>query len=174
MKKINRHYSLYLVLSLSVAILNYATHIIIIACNHNMLVTVSGILYIVPESPAWLANRGQLQKAEDAFFWVRGRSSEAAEELHAMLQRQASLVKEDPSVRSTLAEIRRPEFWQPLLIINFFFVAMQLCGVNAVAFYSVTIMQNTVGKGLDRYAGMLAIDTIRMIMSVVACGMVRR
>lgn len=79
-----------------------------------------------------------------------------------------------PSAKNTLEDICKPGFWKPLLIINFFFISMQLCGVNAVAFYSVTIMQDTLGKGLNRYAAMLIIDTIRMVFSIIACCMVRK
>jgi len=124
-----------------------------------------GLLVFVPESPVWLANKGHLKKAEDAFFWCRGHSLEAVEELSALMQKQSLMTHEKVS----WSHFKRPEFWKPLLIINIFFVTTQFAGVNAVAFYSVSIMKSTVGEGMDTYVAMMIIDTIRLMMSVVAC-----
>lgn len=124
-----------------------------------------GLLAFVPESPTWLANKGYLKKAEDAFFWCRGHSLEAVEELSALMQKQSTIASEKVS----WSRYKSPEFWKPLLIINIFFITTQFSGVNAVAFYSVSIMQDTVGSGMDKYVAMMIIDTIRLVMSVVAC-----
>lgn len=70
-------------------------------------------------------------------------------------------------------QISRPEFWKPLLIINLYFFTTQFSGVNAVAFYSVTIMKTTVGEGINEYLAMMIIDTIRLVMSFIACILTR-
>lgn len=56
-------------------------------------------------------------------------------------------------------------------MIVFFFV-MQFSGVNALAFYTVTILTD-VGSGLDAFLATNIIGLVRVIMSVVACILAR-
>lgn len=132
------------------------------------------LLLLVPESPSWLAKKGKLQRAEDAFFWCRGHSIEAKEEMHTMLEKQRQSSDRHLTLKETGRLLLQPEFYKPLAIMNVFFITTQFCGVNAITFYSVSIMQDTVGDGLNEYASMLIIDTIRVVMSLVACILLRR
>lgn len=132
------------------------------------------LLCVVPESPSWLAKKGRLEEAVDAFHWCRGYSLEAKEELHAMLEKQKQTTEEKLTTKQTLAMLLQPQFLKPLAIINVFFVTTQFCGVNAITFYSVSIMQDTVGDGLDKYTSMLIIDFIRVLVSLIACILLRR
>lgn len=70
-------------------------------------------------------------------------------------------------------KINRPEFWKPLLIINLYFFTTQFSGVNAVAFYSVTIMKDTMGSEINEYLATIIIDTLRVFMSILACILTR-
>lgn len=109
------------------------------------------------------------------YRWLRGCDPASLEEMHAMIRRQVDLkAMENTLPKTTFKEkISRPEFWKPLCIINLYFFTTQFSGVNAVAFYSVTIMKDTVGDGLNEYLAMMIIDTLRVFMSVVACILTR-
>lgn len=78
------------------------------------------------------------------------------------------------SSNSSWKHLKRPEFLKPLMIMSLFFVMAQFTGINAVAAYTVSIMQETVGQSLDNYVAMLTIDVLRVIMSALACVLLRR
>ncbi|KAG5873446.1 hypothetical protein JTB14_007213 [Gonioctena quinquepunctata] len=133
------------------------------------------VICLVPESPSWLAKKGNPERAAEAFYWCRGYSPEAKEELKIMLERQ----QEQTSAGSTtykmkLQELFVPEFLKPLGIIVVYIVANQWAGINAITFYTVSIMKETIGEGLNEYLAMLIVDIIRVFMSVLACILLRK
>lgn len=131
------------------------------------------LLSLVPESPSWLAKKGKMDKAKESFHWCRGYSSEAENELEIMLQRQKT---EDikPNLKQKLLDLKQPEFLKPLGIVVVYIIANQWVGVNAITFYTVSIMKSTVGKEINEYLAMLIVDLIRVVMSVIVCILLRR
>lgn len=137
----------------------------------NAIIPVIGIILLLfaPESPSWLTKRGKLEKAEDKFLWCRGHSAKAREEVAAMLKRQV-----DEGTKGNFNELLEPRFLKPLAIIVVFLIATQNTGVNAIAFYSVAIIQDTTGGSFNEYTAMLAVDGLRMVASLIACVLLRR
>lgn len=88
-------------------------------------------------------------------------------------QNQHSKMDEN-SLKERLQELMVPEFLKPLGIITFYIVANQWAGINAITFYSVSVMKETIGSGLNEYVAMLIIDSLRLFMSIIACIMLRR
>lgn len=130
------------------------------------------ILSQVPESPSWLLRHGHLTEAQFSFQWYRGSGMAALIEFQDLADKQM-MHKTNP--KSLWSEVRNPTFVKPLLIILIFFCVTQFSGVNAIAFYSVTLMQETLGAGgIDKYTATLLIDVVRIIMSTVACALLRR
>ncbi|XP_022112745.2 facilitated trehalose transporter Tret1 [Pieris rapae] len=128
------------------------------------------LLSMVPESPTWLISKGEIEDGVKAFGWLRGYSDEAKAELKAILEKKkVEDSKPVMTLKQKLISLKSPELIKPLIIMIIFFVTCQFSGVNAVAFYSIEIIEKAVGKGLDHYLAMLVIDTTRTIMSVVAC-----
>lgn len=135
----------------------------------------AALLIIVPESPVWLLAHGRTEDAARAFAWLRGHGEKANKELQALVEKQATASSEPAlSPREKIAALTSPMLLKPLAIMIVFFMTCQLSGVNAVAFYSVDIVEKSVSGGLDRYAVVIAIDTLRVVMSGVACVLCRR
>ncbi|KAK3932867.1 Facilitated trehalose transporter Tret1 [Frankliniella fusca] len=143
-----------------------------------------------PESPVWLASKGKLADASRAFRWLRGFDDAASVELQGLLSKHGAAAfplgagakapggpaaAPAPAVASLplWRQLLHPSFLKPFFIMNTFFFIMQFSGVNALAFYTVTIMRD-VGSGLDEYLATIILDVVRVLMSCAACVLLRR
>lgn len=125
---------------------------------------------LVPESPTWLIAKGKTEDGVKAFGWLRGFSAEANEELKTIVDKQkAADLEPKMKMKEKLSLMKSPELLKPLVIMIVFFVTAQFSGVNAVAFYSIEIVEKSVGSGLDHYVALIVIDVIRVVVSFVAC-----
>lgn len=132
------------------------------------------LMFFTPESPFWLADKGKIEEAEQSFYWCRGNTEEAKKEIEIMLQRQNKQSKEENKLFTVKWEsFLQPEFLKPLGIISVYIVANQWAGINAITFYSVNIMRDTIGEGVNEYLATLIIDVMRVFMSIIACVLLR-
>ncbi|XP_026465694.1 facilitated trehalose transporter Tret1-2 homolog [Ctenocephalides felis] len=127
------------------------------------------MMSIAPESPSWLVSHGYPLQAERSFRWLRGCDDESLLELQTLLQTHS--VK---SNTNKWQHAKKASFLKPLIIICIFFLTCQFSGVNAVAFYSVTIIRDALGPSINEYLAMGIVDVVRVVMSVVACILLRR
>lgn len=129
-----------------------------------------GLLMLVPESPTWLISKGQTEEGVKSFHWLRGYDEPAKIELKGLIEKQKAIDSESKmTLKEKLISLKSPVLMKPLFIMIVFFITCQFSGVNAVAFYSIEIVEKAVGKGMDHYVAMLVIDSVRVIMSIVAC-----
>lgn len=165
-------------ISLAIAFGIFVSHLIgtwvhwqwtaIICCIFPIISVI--LLSLIPESPTWLISKGQIEDGVKAFNWLRGYDEEARAELKAIIdKRKTADLEPTPTLREKIESLKSPELIKPLFIMIVFFITCQFSGVNAVAFYSIEIIEKAVGKGIDHYVAMLAIDLLRTVMSVVAC-----
>ncbi|CAH2061115.1 unnamed protein product, partial [Iphiclides podalirius] len=164
--------------SLAIAVGIFVAHLIgtfltwqwtaVICCLFPVLSVL--LLCAVPESPTWLICKGQMDKGVTSYHWLRGYSDEAKAELQAIIDKRRAVDNQPiPTWREKLSNLKSPELLKPLAIMIIFFITCQFSGNNAVAFYSIEIVEKAVGKGIDHYVAMLVIDALRVVMSVVAC-----
>ncbi|EDS35465.1 sugar transporter [Culex quinquefasciatus] len=128
---------------------------------------------LCPESPSWLLSKGKTREAEAAFRWLRGHDADALKEFQDMASNYSPAGESQEPKPTLLQNISKKEFVLPLLILLVFFFTMQFSGVNIVAFYSISLMQTTIGSNINEYLAMLIVDLVRVITSLVACMLLR-
>ncbi|KAF4524454.1 hypothetical protein B566_EDAN011877 [Ephemera danica] len=135
------------------------------------------LIYQSPESPTWLAGHGRQTEAEEVFRQLRGSGTEATSEIQGIMLRQQQQRSSINGNNSISKQLLLPSFFKPFFFMNIFFFVQQFSGVNAVAFYTVTIFRKIFedgGSSVNEYAAMGVLDVVRVLMSVVACVLLRR
>ncbi|CAB3235971.1 unnamed protein product [Arctia plantaginis] len=135
------------------------------------------IVYKAPESPAWLASRNRIDDCIISFYWYRGKTPSMQIELEKMLLDLNNKNKSENKMQALTENIKKPEFYKPLLIMIVFFVICQLTGVNVISAYTTDMMEQLMGENANSsytYAAMLSIDVLRCVALGVACVLLRR
>lgn len=134
------------------------------------------LISLVPESPSWLISKDRYNEAAKSFKWLRGSGPEQESEFLEMIEKR-KLVKVSGDMLPFWVQfklnIRKPEFYKAFVVVFICFVTMQFTGPNTVTFYSVSLMRETIGDGVNEYFAMILIDILRAFMSVVACILLR-
>lgn len=129
------------------------------------------LIWFTPESPVWL------REDEDRRRRVRESAAVCDHAITGVPSRPPPEVDSQPPVPAVKPTARqcfsRPSFLGPLVVLSTFFFIQQFSGVNAVAFYSVTLLKR-VGPDLNEYHCTMALDVIRLAVSVLACGLTKR
>jgi facilitated trehalose transporter len=134
------------------------------------------LIYLAPESPTWLVSQSRQTEAKEVFHWLRGTGSDATNEIQGIVDKNQHR-NTNIENNSLAKELLRPSFFKPFFFMTIFFFVQQFSGVNAVAFYTVTIFQQIFsvgGSSVNEYVAMGVLDVARVLMSVVACVLLRR
>lgn len=146
------------------------------------------LIWFTPESPVWLRNKGKTASAERATrrlttapelagkqrspgnLQLSSSPTATTADVGVPPTPSANAVRVKPSVRQCFGRL---SFLQPLFVLCTFFFIQQFSGVNAVAFYSVTLLKR-VSPDLNEYHCTMALDVIRLAVSVLACGLTKK
>lgn len=138
-------------------------------------------LFMVPESPTWLAEQHQLSQARKVLQRIRGRDADIEAEIEGWrtsgaapaLGEEESLLT--PSIGNqspkqtevTILQAVRDPFYRPAIIaVVGVMVAQQLTGVNSIIMYSVSLLQSI----LPTTAALLTVGTSAInLVITLAC-----
>ncbi len=125
-----------------------------------------GLLFFVPESPRWLLQVGREPEARGVLTDVLGPESAA---------REIDLVRAAPPLEEGgLAELLQPRFRRPLFIAIALMAFSQLCGINAIMYYSTKIF-TTAGVGVeDAFMSSVVVGLVNLAFTGVAIAFVDR
>jgi sugar porter (SP) family MFS transporter len=115
---------------------------------------VVGLVFMCPESPAWLMRRHRYDLAFYALKRVRNADIQAAKEVYSTYLYNQGSHGPAPSYGRKLVEIFTiPRLRRATLASFTVMLAQQLCGINIIAFYSSSIFSDA---GFTTYAALLA------------------
>lgn len=137
------------------------------------------LITFIPESPTFLLKSNRIEAAFSAHKWFRGQDEEVIQEFKDMVDAQHINKSDDtencePSeqknrLKHLCESITCTAFYTPLIILTIYFATLQFSGTNAVIFYTVSILKESLGSDIDEYIATLVIDAVRLIASIVAC-----
>lgn len=129
------------------------------------------LIEMVPESPSWLLDDGQMQKAIESFKWFRGVYLDSMYEFEKLVEGQklSKLQNDSMALYNILTMAKTKSFYKPLLILLLYSVTLQASGPNVIAFYTVSILKNSIGENMNEYVATLIIDVTRLAASIVSC-----
>jgi sugar porter (SP) family MFS transporter len=128
------------------------------------------LLFLVPESPRWLAMKGREQEALSILEKASGRG-EAEKNLEEIRTSIASDAKRE---RVPLAELFTPAMRLVLTIGIVISVIQQITGINAVFFYAPMIFEQS-GIGTDAaFSQAILVGLINLVFTLLAMGLIDR
>lgn len=125
-----------------------------------------GLLFAVPESPRWLAQKGRENEARAILDRIGG-PDHAATELAAI--REAARREE-----GRFSELFTGRFARPLLIAVVLMACSQFCGINAIMYYSTKIFEAAGGGKDAAFTSSVWVGLINVVFTFVAIGLVDR
>jgi SP family arabinose:H+ symporter-like MFS transporter len=123
-----------------------------------------GLLFAVPESPRWLAQKGREDLARVVLEKVGG-PAHAAREL-------AGIRDADRDEEGHFSELFRGRFFKPLAIAVILMACSQFCGINAIMYYSTKIFEAAGGGKNAAFTSSVWVGLINLAFTFVAIGLV--
>ncbi|MDJ0928678.1 MAG: sugar porter family MFS transporter [Gammaproteobacteria bacterium] len=171
-------FSNYLILTLGESDLTWALTLRLGEWNWRWMLgveTLPAVLYffallVVPESPRWLAMRGEDSEALAVLEKVSG-PTKAAAELQEVRQ---SLHEESNREQASLRELFHPSMKLVLTIGVSVGILQQITGINSVLFYSPMIFQRT-GIGTDAaFMQAVIVGLVNLVFTIAAIALIDR
>lgn len=130
--------------------------------------------FFIPESPSYLVLRGRYDDCRKAFCWLR--SDTEKEELENMIQAKLEFnqTKKHENNFNILCNIRKQEFYKPIILMFHMHAITQFCGAPVTATFTTTIIELIVSPDVNADAWMVALDIERILVSILAIFVVNK
>lgn len=134
------------------------------------ILTLVGLVFIIPESPIWLIRHDQKGKALKNLIWLRGDANIARIELN---QHSARLNEEKANAQSSPApslwrDFRQPYALKPIVIIFSFILLFNLSGTYLIVYYALDIVSKA-NLAIGTQNANVILSSVRLIVTIVFC-----
>ncbi|XP_041968943.1 facilitated trehalose transporter Tret1-2 homolog isoform X2 [Aricia agestis] len=126
------------------------------------------LMYFVPESPLWLASKGQMKEAYSAMFWLRQNNNTAQQELMEFTK-DRKLEDESMSFKQKMGLFKRRSVLKPFALLIIFFLFQEMSGIYVILYYAVDFFKS-VGTSVNEFTASIIVGGVRVFMGAVgAC-----
>ncbi|XP_048003627.1 facilitated trehalose transporter Tret1-like isoform X1 [Leguminivora glycinivorella] len=124
---------------------------------------ISLVIFIYsPESPSWLATKGQYDKCRQNFLWLRG--EEEIPECEDMIQAANVLQNSSLStVKEIIEVVKKKEYFKPIIVMFALYIIIPCTGGLPTAIYGVTILKILMGPEVNANLWMVGLDCVRVV-----------
>lgn len=127
------------------------------------LVPFLACISLMPETPMWLVNRGRKLEASRVLKILRGSNYDVNREIATLLEEAEEIKSRKGGIRDLAGTVAGRRALRTCLGLMWF---QQMCGIDAVLFYTVTIFKDA-GSTIDPYVATIIIGLIEVMMAVV-------
>lgn len=125
------------------------------------------LMYFVPESPLWLASKGQMKEAYSAMFWLRQNNSTAQQELVEFTKDRK--IGENMTLKQKIGLLSRGNVLKPFVLLIVFFIFQEMSGIYVILYYAVDFFKS-VGTSVNEFTASIIVGGVRVFMGAVgAC-----
>lgn len=125
------------------------------------------LMYFAPESPLWLASKGQLKEAYNAMFWLRQNTNTAQQELMEFTKDRKN--SECMKINEKIGLFKKKRVLKPFFLLIIFFIFQELSGIYVILYYAVDFFKS-VGTNVNEFTASIIVGGVRVFMGVVgAC-----
>lgn len=130
----------------------------------------AAIFVFMPESPTYLVSKNNTEGAIKSLQWLRGRDYDYHAEIEELRTTEAK-IKENPV--SVGAALTRPVALKALAISLGLMFFQQMCGINAVIFYSTDIFRDA-NTGMDENVSTIVVGVMQVVATFISVLVVDR
>uniref|UniRef100_A0A1A9VPZ0 Major facilitator superfamily (MFS) profile domain-containing protein n=1 Tax=Glossina austeni TaxID=7395 RepID=A0A1A9VPZ0_GLOAU len=155
--------------------------------NWQLIAIISTVFQIIttlcvlpmPETPSWLMQKGQLEKARKSLKYFRGLNMndiaycEEFENEFNQIKRNSEISRNTAQTESLLQAICAPEVYKPLLIMIGFFGVQQCSGIVVVVVFAVQIA-TAAGVSTDPFLCAVMVGVARIITTLFMSSLFER
>ncbi|XP_047538739.1 facilitated trehalose transporter Tret1-2 homolog isoform X2 [Vanessa atalanta] len=127
------------------------------------------LMYFVPESPLWLASKGQMKEAYNAMFWLRQNNNTAQQELMEFTKDRKS--DESMTFRQKLGLFKRRSVLKPFCLLIVFFAFQEMSGIYVILYYAVDFFKS-VGTSVNEFTASIIVGGVRVAMGAVGAALI--
>lgn len=125
------------------------------------------LMYFAPESPLWLASKGQLKEAYNAMVWLRQNNNTAQQELMEFTKERKG--NESMTIKEKLGLFKKKQVLKPFCLLIVFFIFQEMSGIYVILYYAVDFFKS-VGTSVNEFTASIIVGGVRVFMGVVgAC-----
>lgn len=135
-------------------------------------------VFVWPESPYWLADKGKFEECIKSHRWLKGTSAEAEKELDTIIRSYKRSRTEDAGIKSVFSKeyllslyklASCNAFYKPVLIVGLLLLQYHLSGKLVCGMYAIDLLKNITKDEAAAYRLMLILDGITVFSVYCGC-----